>query len=79
VIHVVAHEYGHQRAGLTDNVGAYTSLYHTGPVPSGRQDVMTYDLSEARGHTDVVFDSRGNESAGDNTTCRGNLLTNRLH
>lgn len=75
--HVVAHEYGHQRAGLTENVGTYTNLYHRGRLPQGRSDVMGFNPADFRAHPDPVFDSFGDEIAGDHSTCRGNLLTNR--
>jgi len=82
VTHAVAHEYGHQRAGLTEDYGADSISFHHGPVPRNRVDVMTPLLTtqavvEARGHADVVFDSYGNELKGDNSTCRGNLITNQ--
>jgi hypothetical protein len=83
VAHVVAHEYGHQRAGLTDfhvlQNPPGNGFYHTGPVPKDRQDVMASPMSytELWNRTDPVFDGWGNESAGDHSTCRGNLITNR--
>jgi len=80
MIHLFTHEYGHQRAGLTDNTPKYASLYHTGPLPPDRQDVMVRGASYAElwGHTDPVFDGWGDERSGDHSTCRGNLVTNRL-
>ncbi len=75
--HTVTHEYGHQRAGLTDDEGADAALYHTGRLPTGRKDVMVGDEAEYRGHRDAVFDSNGNEQKGDHTTCHGNLVTNQ--
>ncbi len=79
MIHFVTHEFGHQRAGLTDNRDTNHALYHNGNVPSGREDVMVSggSYSELWGHTDPVFDATGIESAGDHSTCRGNLLTNQ--
>jgi hypothetical protein len=79
MIHLVAHEYGHQRAGLTDNNDQYRGLYHTGPVPRDREDVMARPphYSELWNHSDPVFDSFGFEQAGDHFTCRGNLVSNR--
>ena len=79
MIHWVTHEYGHQRAGLTNNSGTNT-VYHSGSVPSNRQDAMVVGptLAELWNHTDPVFDENGIESPGDHGTCRGNLLSNRL-
>jgi len=80
MIHLVTHEYGHQRAGLTNNSGTNGTLYHTGSVPTGRQDVMVVGASYAElwGYADPVFDATGVETAGAHSTCRGNLLSNRL-
>jgi len=80
LIHFVAHEYGHQRAGLTDNaLGTNRDLYHTGSVPQNREDVMTIPGSPAEyaGYQNPVFDSRFGETAGEHLSCRANLLTNQ--
>ncbi len=82
MIHVVTHEYGHQRAGLTDYFWQQpqpnNSQYHQGQVASDREDVMAYPESdyEILVHTDPVFDALVNDFSGNNTTCKGNLLTN---
>jgi hypothetical protein len=81
--HVVAHEYGHQRAGLTHYLWQLNppgnAAYHQGRLPQNREDVMAYPESaaEALAHPDPVLDAFGTELPGDNTTCRGNLLTNQ--
>lgn len=79
LIHVVTHEFGHQRAGLTDDNSTNQSLYHNGFVPSNREDVMASpgSYTELWGHSDPVFDATGVESSGDHSTCRGNLITNQ--
>ncbi len=78
MIHYVTHEFGHQRAGLTDWTRT-DSTFHTGPLPQGHEDVMKRPASygELWGKTDPVFDGWGNEIVGDHTTCRGNLVTNQ--
>jgi len=83
VIHALAHEYGHQRAGLTHypydfNPPRSTTIYHQGSVPSGRHDVMEYNDQEASEHGDPVFDATWNERVGDPpSTCRAILLNAR--
>jgi hypothetical protein len=83
LIHAVTHEYGHQRAGLTDYKWSQNppvnAQYHQGPVPTGREDVMAFPetFPEYSAYVDPVFDAYGNELIGDHTTCRGNLLTNQ--
>jgi len=80
LIHFVTHEYGHQRAGLTDNDGGTnTNLYHTGSVPRKREDVMAIPGSPAEfvGYQNPVFDSKSGETAGEHLSCRANLLSNQ--
>lgn len=84
IAHYVTHEFGHQRAGLTEYYWQQSppgnSQYHTGLVPRDRLDVMARPLlySEAGKHPDPVFDSWGDEVEGNSSTCRGNLITKRL-
>src|SRR6266516_991882 len=77
LIHDVVHEFGHERAGLTDNDGS--NSYHQGSVKTGRLDVMSGEYDpEWRKHNDPVFDANGQEDEyGPITTCRGNLLRSR--
>lgn len=83
MIHIVAHEYGHQRAGLTDYLWTQSppgnSGYHQGTVLQGRQDVMARppSYSELWGHLDPVFDALKQDAAGYTIDCVSNLLTNR--
>ena len=83
LIHAVTHEYGHQRAGLTDwfwEKGADSSnyQYHQGPLPTNREDVMASPETEHEltQHPDAVFDGLEFDFSGDYATCKGNLLTN---
>jgi hypothetical protein len=80
VAHVVTHEYGHQRAGLTDNDGSTnTSNYHTGRVPQYREDVMASPehYAEMFGYLNPVLDANTFDFAGFHNTCKANLLTNQ--
>ncbi len=76
--HLVAHEFGHQRAGLTDNTPNTAGLYHQGTVPKDRQDVMISPFGvEWYLHPDPVFDAFTSVEGADNFTCKGNLLANQ--
>ena len=73
MIHLFTHEYGHQRAGLTDNTPKYASLYHTGPLPPDRQDVMVRGASYAELWVTQIPCSTGGATRGRVTTQRAEV------
>lgn len=82
LIHVVTHEYGHQRAGLTDKDSVYDQqdlIYHQGSVPSGRVEVMSEYMSnqEFLSNAYPVFDEYQADTTCQHNTCKGNLRCNR--
>jgi hypothetical protein len=82
LIHITTHEYGHQRAGLTDYDSVYSSqdvVYHQGLLPNGRDDVMKVPMSDAELYTYPfpVFDQYRADTACQHNTCKGNLKCNR--
>lgn len=83
--HVVTHEMGHERAGLT-HTDAFLGSYHTGqgniPTPP-RWDVMYSDFSQSFFQTELdnripIFDQVPGGPFLGHLTCQDNLAINRM-